>query len=86
MAALKLGVPLVTTRGHLTERLWSDASGVMMAAVGDADALAGHVKSLAASEDRRRQLGNTGRELYKRFFDIRFTVDALRTTASRRAA
>ena len=86
MAALKLGVPLVTTRGRLTDRLWSDASGVMLAPVGDTDAILTHLKDLLSEPDRRKRLGLKGRELYRRFFDLRYTVDALKSAPSKRAA
>jgi len=85
MAALSLGVPLVTTRGRLTESLWADSGAVRLAAVGDVDGMAGQVEELLRSPEPARRLGEAGRALYVRTFDVNRTIGAL-MNASRRAA
>ena len=85
MAALSLGVPVVTTRGHLTESLWADSGAVRLTAVSDAGGMAGQVEELLRSPDPTRRLGEAGRALYLRTFDVNRTIGAL-MNASRRAA
>ncbi len=77
MAALSLGVPMVTTRGHLTEGMWHDSHSVRLTAVGDARSMAAEARDLLAHPEARRRLARAGRELYGRVFDVRHTVAAL---------
>ena len=77
MAGLFAGVPVVTTRGMLTERFWCDEMPVKLADVGDVPAIVQHVIDLLASPAERRRQGDAGRALYDRWFDVRHTVAAL---------
>lgn len=86
MAGLRLGVPIVTTRGYLTERLWEETGAVRLSAVGDSAGTIAQVADLLARPDARARLGETGREVYARTFDIGRTVRALTGGASGRAA
>lgn len=77
MAGLSAGVPLVTTRGTLTERLWLDDAPVRLADVGDAQAIVRHVLELLDDPAQRRVQGEAGRAFYDRWFDVRHAVAAL---------
>jgi glycosyltransferase involved in cell wall biosynthesis len=79
MAGLRLGVPIVTTRGRLTEPLWESSRAVRLADVGDTADFIAHVRELLEHPDERRRASQCGRDLYDRTFDLRLTVAALRT-------
>jgi glycosyltransferase involved in cell wall biosynthesis len=78
MAGLRLGVPIVTTRGRLTEALWESSSAVRLADVGDTAGFIAHVKELLEHPDERQRTAERARALYDRLFDVRLTVAALR--------
>ena len=86
MAALALGVPLLTNSGRFTEPRWRDAAAVALVPIGDATALLTTAAALLADPTRRRQLGAAGRQLYQDYFAISHTVRALRTAAASLAA
>ena len=77
MAGLSSGVPVVTTRGKLTERLWLEGAPVKLADVGDVDAMVGQVLELIGDPAERRRQGDAGRAFYDRWFDVRHAVAAL---------
>jgi glycosyltransferase involved in cell wall biosynthesis len=77
MAGLFVRVPVVTTRGKLTERLWQDGSPMRLANVGDTDALVRHVVQLLADPTERQRQADAGHAFYDRWFDVRHTVAAL---------
>lgn len=77
MAGLFAHVPVVTTRGKLTERFWQDGSPMKLADVGDMDALVKHVVQLLADPVERQRQADAGRAFYDRWFDVRHTVAAL---------
>ena len=86
MAGLRFGVPIVTTRGYLTEKLWDETRSVKLSAVGDDAALTDNVAALLSSGDARNFLGAAGRALYFEYFDVVRTIDELRTAPSENAA
>lgn len=86
MAGLRLGVPVVTTRGYLTEPLWQESGAVLLAEVGDNRGLVAHVSHLLTNTEVRRRLGDAGRDLYLRMFDLSRTVAALKSAAPGKAA
>lgn len=86
MAGLRLGVPIVTTSGYLTERLWEETGAVRLSEVADQAGTVAHVADLLARADVRTRLGETGRDVYARMFDISRTVSALTGAAPGRAA
>ena len=86
MAALKYGIPVVTTRGHLTEPLWEESNAVRLSKAGDHAAFATSVDALLSSPDTRRRLGEMGRALYGRRFDLSYTVERLMMPPVERAA
>ena len=81
MAGLLLGVPVVTTSGHLTESFWERSHAVRLAAAGDWRAFNAHVLHLLSTPDERRRLSNDARRYYDEHFDVRHTISALRSAA-----
>jgi glycosyltransferase involved in cell wall biosynthesis len=78
MAGLALGVPVVTTRGHLTEPFWETSGAVRLSDIGDSQHLAEQVVSLLQSSSEREQLVEIGSVFYDRYFDVRHSVNVLR--------
>jgi glycosyltransferase involved in cell wall biosynthesis len=81
MAGLFLGVPVITTSGHLTEPLWEESHAVRLAAVGDWHAFNASVCRLLSNADERRRLALDARRYYDEHFDVRHTISALRAAA-----
>jgi len=79
MAGLALGVPVVTTRGRLTEPFWASSGSVRLSDVGQTQELAEQVVGLLASSCEREQLVEIGSVFYDRYFDVRHTIAALRS-------
>jgi glycosyltransferase involved in cell wall biosynthesis len=77
MAGLFAGVPVVTTRGALTERIWQHDAPVKLADVGDVRGIVQHVLHLLADPGERRRQADAGRAFYDRWFDVRHTVAAI---------
>jgi glycosyltransferase involved in cell wall biosynthesis len=80
MASLAQGLPIVTTKGRLTEPLWNESGAVALADVGDRDGFASQVERLLGDPAARRQLGEGGRALYDSRFDLRHTIETLRAS------
>jgi glycosyltransferase involved in cell wall biosynthesis len=76
MAALANGVPVATTRGTLSEPIWS-AGAVAAACAGQPGQLAQLALDLLDRPEKRRELGQAGRRLYEEQFAIGRTVAAL---------
>lgn len=81
IAGIALGVPVVTTTGHLTESFWADTESVSLTPAGEARQLASEALRLLTDECARQNLRARGRDLYARQFDVRHTISALRGTA-----
>lgn len=81
MAGLALGIPVVTTRGHLTESFWETSGSVRLSDIGDSQQLADQVVSLLQSASERAQLVEIGSVFYDRHFDVRHTITALRSAS-----
>jgi glycosyltransferase involved in cell wall biosynthesis len=77
MAGLFARVPVVTTRGALTERIWQHDTPVKLADVGDVRGIVQHVLHLIADPAERRRQADAGRAFYDRWFDVRHTVAAI---------
>lgn len=80
MAGLSLGLPIVTTNGHLTEPLWSESGAVLLADVGDRAGFVAQVERLLNDAGERARLGERARALYDERFDLRHTIAALRAS------
>ena len=61
MACLSLGVPMVTTHGHLTESLWLESNAVSLVGAADASAFTREVQRLLGDEHERRRLAERSR-------------------------
>ena len=77
MAGLALGMPVVTTTGHLTEDEWRWSGAAVLVPVGRADALASQVQRLLSAPDERQALGTRARQWYRANFSIEHTLDVL---------
>ncbi|HET9467227.1 MAG TPA: glycosyltransferase family 4 protein [Vicinamibacterales bacterium] len=77
MAGLSARVPVVSTSGKLTERLWLADGPVKLAPANDSRAIADHVLQLLADPVERRRQAEAGRAFYDTWLDVRHTVAAL---------
>jgi hypothetical protein len=77
MAGMKLRVPVVTTRGRLTEPLWNTTAVVKLAEVGDSRGFVAHATALMSAPDDRMRLAEAARTMYDKDFAIGRTVRAL---------
>jgi glycosyltransferase involved in cell wall biosynthesis len=82
MAGLALGIPMITTTGHLTEDLWADTRAVSLVRVDDSEALTAETLRLLSDDAARRDLGARGCDVYRQRFDLRHTISALRRAAA----
>ena len=85
MAALALGVPVVTTDGHLTDAVWRRGA-VALAPVGDPERLARICLDLLEDPERRLALGKRGGLLYAESFSLEHTIETLLAASSARVA
>lgn len=76
MAVLSHGVPMVTTKGELTETLWDNSRATLLVPVSDGG-LAEAIKYLLDNAEQREALKAAGASFYKKHFDLSFTVSAL---------
>jgi glycosyltransferase involved in cell wall biosynthesis len=74
MAALALGVPVVTTEGALTEPVWRERGAVSLTSAGDPNAFAARVDALLSNASTREALGKAGRDFYERHFALERVV------------
>jgi glycosyltransferase involved in cell wall biosynthesis len=86
MAGLRLGVPIVTTAGYVTESLWKSNDAVRLVPIERAINMVPAVLDLLSSSDRREQLGRAGHDLYERTFTIERTIAALTSMRQGKAA
>jgi len=83
MAALALGVPVVSCIGCNTEPLWAQSGAVALAGkLTVADLVAAAENALAGTESLAA-LSRLGKQLYHDRFDLRYTIEALRDWQSR---
>jgi glycosyltransferase involved in cell wall biosynthesis len=81
MVALAHGVPLVTTRGPLTETIWEHSDAVVMAPASALHALADAAVTLLRDPERRAVMARRAAAIYDEQFDLRHTIAALRSPA-----
>jgi glycosyltransferase involved in cell wall biosynthesis len=77
MAALPLGVPVVSSLGELSEPIWADAGAVALSPDASPQAVAQTVSKLAHNPLARAEVARRGRQLYFERFDVARTIDAL---------
>ena len=86
MAGLALGLPIVSTSGHLTETIWAEHAAVVLTPLGDHGAMASAALRLLSDDLERRRLGDRGRTLYAQRFALGHTIAALRGAAGQPCA
>jgi glycosyltransferase involved in cell wall biosynthesis len=79
MAGLAHGVPMVTTRGFLSEPLWEETQCVALVATDDPLGLTQSAESLLADSARRLHLGARGRIVYEKHFPLARSLEELQT-------
>ena len=79
MVALSHGIPLVTTKGHLTEEVWSDSGAAVLLHSKDLESFVNAVNDLLSEEERRRHMALRARQFYKERFALNHTIEALRS-------
>ena len=77
MAALALGVPLITNPGPLSEDFWPASGAIFIAASASAADLADAVLHLVRDSELRNRLSASALDLYQERFDVRHTISAL---------
>jgi glycosyltransferase involved in cell wall biosynthesis len=80
MAALALGVPLLTTRGFLSESIW-ESSGCELVPAGDTQRLTARVDALLDAPELRNEIAKRGQRFYDEQFSIARTLGVLRERA-----
>jgi glycosyltransferase involved in cell wall biosynthesis len=78
MTCLSSGRPVVTTRGHLTESLWSESGAVALIDVNDPAAFVSAALTVLRDADERQRLGRLGLDLYSTHFSVDRIVSTLR--------
>ena len=78
MACLSRGRAVVTTKGHLTEPLWSETSAVAIADVSDRAGFASAVTSLLEHDDARTALAARGQRVCAERFSVTHVLNTLR--------
>lgn len=78
MVALAHGVPVVTTKGRLTESLWAESDAVALAPPEDVAELVRLTQRLLPDATARQRLTAAAKKLYEERFHPRRTIDALR--------
>ena len=79
MVGLAHAKPVVTTLGRLTEPLWSNCGAVLFGRTDDAASTAELTAALLADPTRLSALSSQARSLYAERFDLRHTIDRLRS-------
>jgi glycosyltransferase involved in cell wall biosynthesis len=77
MAALAHGVPMVSTRGWLTEAVWETSGAAALVDVDDPISLATEAERLLQSAALRERIAADARRLYDARFDLRHTIAIL---------
>lgn len=82
MACLAHGLPVVTTKGPLTESIWAESEAVALSDAADVDGLVLTAERLLTDSSERERLGTAAGALYKERFDISHTISSLREPVS----
>jgi glycosyltransferase involved in cell wall biosynthesis len=86
MAGLALGVPTVTTVGHLTDDIWRNGVAVDLVPARNPEVLARACVALLADAPRRRALGQAGAALYREHLSLERTLRTLGIPADGKVA
>ena len=86
MAALALGVPVITNTGALSESIWRESGAVRLTEAGDSRGMAAQAIDVLNHPETRGALRERGRALYALMFDVSRTIRALHGADSGKAA
>ena len=78
MAGLALGLPILTTEGHLTEPVWAESRAVELVLALAPQEFVRAAERLLCSPEYRLELGARAAALYRDRFDLANTIRALR--------
>ena len=78
MAGLALGLPILTTEGHLTEPVWAESGAVGLVPALAPEEFLRAAEALLACPESLRDLGARAAALYRDRFDLANTIRALR--------
>jgi glycosyltransferase involved in cell wall biosynthesis len=78
MAAIAHRRPVVTTKGSLTEPIWSDSAAVALVSANDVDHFVSTTRGLLDDASERERLSLAAAKLYQDSFDLPHTLSALR--------
>lgn len=81
MAALALGVPIVSNAGHLSESIWRESGCVALADRPEAEAFGPLLQAVLSDAGLRGELGKRGKQVYAEHFSIERTVEILNKPA-----
>src|SRR5207237_343538 len=79
MAALSHGLPMVTTMGALTENVWGQSRAAVFVRPGDVTLFLRAANDLLDDAQERKEMGRRARGFYLDNFDIRHTIQSLRS-------
>jgi hypothetical protein len=79
MTPLALGLPIVTTSGHLTESFWKESEAVVLVPAGREDTMAEGIETILKSRSLQDRLRKNARQLYRDRFALEHTIKALRS-------
>ena len=86
MAGLVNGRAVMTTTGHLTERVWAETGAVALAPASDIQTLVASTLELLSNAGDRSALAARGENTYRERFALDHTIRALRRTVEGAAA
>jgi len=78
MAGLALGLPIVTTRGFLTDPVWDTCGAVVLAPASSPPAFVHAVEAVLRDADERRRLRTQAAKLYAERLALERTIEILR--------
>src|SRR3989338_2205100 len=75
MAALKHGLPVVTTSGFLTDDIFEQENFTLLSPSTDKSLFIANVVRMAGDETLRDTIGKKGKEVYERYFSVRLLIE-----------
>src|SRR3989338_6790973 len=75
MAALKHGLPVVTTKGFLTDDIFLQEDFTLLSPPTDKSLFVANVVRMAEDETLRKNMGKRGKEAYEKYFSERLMVE-----------
>ena len=78
LEALSAGLPIVTTRGFLTDSVWDICGAAVLAPASSPSAFVHAAEAVLRDADERRRLGVQAAKLYAERFALERTIEILR--------